>query len=844
MATVIPAFLDGNTFVHYSNATGRLISGNTGGLVKVFDPENDTEPTSIDIPENVTALGTHGDKLLVATTAGELALLTVPTKSLGSVSYQVIYKCGHVLRDVAFINDGNRSVCVGDLPVLVVVDHMDGFRTQEIALPANPTNLAYSSSGEVVAISLCNGDLHVISVINEQPTYVHTLARVLPPKTLSSSDFVDYAGAHAHEMVCTKSVWTNQGETLLVPTQNRSVDAFLRTDWSRLLQLPVSGKNIVSLAASLSLSVVSVLYEDGSIDFCKPGAAAAMASLPGAAQRLATNIAWAKNSVYYGSASGPLYSHQIRLEDADPVTSRDVELLFVDLVDERELLAKKHSLDDSHIIDEDEDNNASGYDETANGYNKYYNKSVEGFLASRRKKHKHAKHSSSPEPSIPYRIVPYSPGATPWIQSTSGAGGSKRRYIFMSSIGYVWSVCAEDQTSISVSFFDRVVNKDYHFVDQNNFDLCSMNEKGVLFGCSGFSDDQKLQRGKVFYRHHVNTSDLWERQIPLVAGEYITSVSLTSTADVESGEELIVVGTNYGYLRFFNLYGLCINLIKTSPVAATIASRLDAVFIVHRAGPNNYTYSIINVTEDYTFVQQERAIALTEDRGPLIKGLCFNEYSDPCIVAGIDDVLSILSHWREPNNARWVPLLNCKGIVTDYGLMESKRNWSCWPLGFQGEKFMAMVLKNSDAYPGFPLPLPVDFDVRMPVKCFRSLVEEKADEDDVDAKLAEIQKEDPEEEFLRASTFGKLLSASMADADNEDEQLEKLNHFSMTFDKSLLKLFNSACQSNRLNKAFSIVKLIKNDKALLAATRIGERHNFNKLVAKINRLREEIMEED
>lgn len=863
MATKIPAFLDGNTYVHYNEHTGHLIGANSGGLIKVFDPETDSEPTSIDIPENLTSITTHGNKVLITTTAGELASLSISSEPSGDEAFSIIHKCSFPLRDAVFINDSKRSICGGDAPKLFIIDHSEAdaisgpTNVTEFDLPAIPTNLSYSALGEVLAVSLDNGNVLILSVINETPTEVHTLENAVLKKSNKSSGIVDFASENSDELLSSKCVWVKNGDLLLVPTEDGSVKLYLRLDWTPQAIYKTDSK-LVSFSLSNTHSTVSLLGNDGSVSFFNVKTAEKVSTLETKdISSLAINISWTRNSIYFGTTSGVLYSHAVSIEESEPVISNEVELLFIDEAEDSDpesLLAsrasKKHSLDDSNIIDDDDDD-----DETLNGNGngyKYYNKSIDNILLSR-KKRRHTR--DSPAPSTPVTstdIVPYSPGSTPWIQSsTSSTNNSKRRYLFMSSIGYTWSIInsssesSDDQTSITVSFFDRSVNKDYHFIDNNNYDLCSMNERGILFGTSGYEEKQKSQRGKISYRHHVSTNDSWERLIPLVKGEYLTSISLTNTADEENGESLIVVGTNLGYLRFFNLYGLCINLLKTSPIVASIASLLDTIFIVHRSGDNSYTYSIINVAEDYSFLQQEKPITLTAGDGPIIKGLFYNEYSDPCIVAGNDDALSILSHWREPNNARWVPILNCKDVVTDYGLVKSKQNWSCWPLGFHEEKFVAMVLKNSDSYPGFPLPLPVDFPIRMPVKCFRSLIERPESEDheeEVEAKLAKIQEDDPEEEFLRASTFGKLLSSSIADLENDDEQMEKLNGFSVAFDKSLLKLFNNACQSSRLNKAFSIVKLIKNDKALLAATRIGERHNFNNLVVKINKLREDLME--
>ena len=62
----------------------------------------------------------------------------------------------------------------------------------------------------------------------------------------------------------------------------------------------------------------------------------------------------------------------------------------------------------------------------------------------------------------------------------------------MNNIGYTWVVQNKDTlddvtsgsggNSITVSFFDRSLNTEYHFTDYHNFDLASMNQRGVLLG--------------------------------------------------------------------------------------------------------------------------------------------------------------------------------------------------------------------------------------------------------------------------------------------------------------------------------------------------------------------------
>ncbi|SGZ51325.1 CIC11C00000005762 [Sungouiella intermedia] len=865
MLSKISAFLDGYSLVHYNPSTDRLIVGNSEGLIKVFDPSQpNSEPVSIDIPEHLTSMSSMGDRLLITNTEGQLALLLVGSSPSGEERFEIVYQADLPLRDSVFINEGNRIACGGDDNNLVITDRLNPGAVT-VPLSDQIVNLSYNAAGELLTVALANGEVHMFSVVNEQPALVEKILNELYLKVHTSVDTIDYTGEHAHELISTTPIWSSNGETLYVPTRTNSVKAFSRLEWSVLAEFKPDKDIVVAFTISPSNKSIATLHKNGAIVISSVESGEVVKTTK--ADRLEqgslpTSLAWIRNTLYVGSTNGEFYTLPVSVDESSLSTSTrsDVDSLFLDEADESDTeeqeedgdnvevqkSSKRVGLDDSMIIDEDDEDEENDF--------AYYNKSVNEYLPSKRKRQRTLE-SPAPTNSAPsHGIVPYSPGSTPWVKSlNSSSSKTQRKYLFMNSNGYVWSVksnsgdSADDQKSITISFFDRTINKDYHFIDVNDFDLCSMNERGVALACSGYRLDLNPNSGKIFYRHHNDTKDSWDRMVPLINGEYITSVCITSTVQGNSGDSIIVVGTNFGYLRFFNLYGLCVNIMKTSPVVTLISSEISTVFVIHQVSPSNYTYSIINMNEDYKFLQQDNSLPLQQPRGnePIIKGLFFNNFSDPCLVAGYDDSLSILSHWREENNARWVPVLNCKQSVTDFGLSDSKSNWKSWPLGCVDDKFVCLILKNNDSYPGFPLPLPIELDIKLPTKCFKYLKAIGEDEDrpeEIANKLKDAKQDDPEEEFLRASTFGKLLHSSLAEAEDEEERMDQLNAYSVAFDKSLLKLFSTACQDSRLNKAYSVVKLMKTDRALLSASKIAERLEFVNLASKINQLREDLLE--
>ncbi|KAJ9101345.1 hypothetical protein QFC19_005315 [Naganishia cerealis] len=808
----ISAFPDGNSYVTYNADVEKLIIGNSGGVAKVFDVSDpELEPESMDIIENLTCLAHYGEDILIASTSGTLEKANI----FGKSTQAVVYRSELPIRDSVFINEGKRILCGGDDNKVIVIDTVTS-ATTTITTEDQVLNIAYNPTGELVSISLADRSVAIYSVVNESPSIVEVIKDVLPQKIHKSLDVVDFLGENEDELFATTTAWSADGQHLLVPTDTRSLKIFTREDFSLPITEIRPGADIVDYAVHGNF--VATLHKNGTvkiIDFDSGDEIQLQNLKKLTSGHVPINIAWNKDTLYIGTTNGEvLVIGGLELpEVASKKSSGKLNSLFLDEAEEsdgddidmsehdRPPYSNgngKHMLDDS-IIDEDDD-----FD----------------VLRDRGKRHK----IGSVVVAEP-QLEPYCPGSTPW--TAQGSSKAKRRYICMNASGYVWAVKTDqtEQQSITVSFFDRSVNKDYHFIDYQDFDLCSMNNSGIVFGCSGYGK----KTGSISFKQHESNQDAWERSIPLAKGEFITSLSL---ADSHDNNGIIVIGTNFGFVRFFNAHGLCINAIKAPPVVALISSSNSFLFMINQLGGKIFTYSIIDIHLDYKFVQQDVILPLERSlKAPLIKGLFFNEFNDPCMVAGNDDTLMILSSWRESRNARWIPILDCYLAVTDGG-HELKKKWSCWPLGLYKDSLSCLILKGGSVYPGFPLALPIEIQIKLPVSAHKS--SEEASEDD------------PEECFVRASTMGRIVSDTLGDEgfeENNEEIMERLQEYSMLFDKSLLKLFANACQEARLNKAFSIAKLIRTDKAMTAAARIAERLEFLNLATKIGKLREEMVED-
>ena len=173
-----------------------------------------------------------------------------------------------------------------------------------------------------------------------------------------------------------------------------------------------------------------------------------------------------------------------------------------------------------------------------------------------------------------FKYKPISPGGTPF-------GTGERRYLTMNTVGYVSTVRNNEQYSVTVSFFDTGRFNEYHFEDLFGFDVCCLNDKGVLFAQS--------KTGQIQYRPHDTVNYNWTKIIPLNKNEIITAVAATP--------KRVIVGTSFGYVRIFNQFGVPLTVEKMSPVVALTAYDYR-VFLVHFSQYHGVSFSLYEQTPD------------------------------------------------------------------------------------------------------------------------------------------------------------------------------------------------------------------------------------------------------
>ncbi|KAK5961947.1 chromatin-binding protein CTF4 PWA37_000836 [Arxiozyma heterogenica] len=450
-----------------------------------------------------------------------------------------------------------------------------------------------------------------------------------------------------------------------------------------------------------------------------------------------------------------------------------------------------------------------------------------------------------------FKYRPISPGGTPF-------GTGERRYLTMNTIGYVNTVCNNEQYSVTVSFFDTGRFNEYHFEDLFGFDVCYLNDKGVLFAQS--------KTGQIQYRPHVTVNRNWTKIIPLNKNEIITTIAATP--------KRVIVGTSFGYVRTFNQFGIPLSVEKMSPVVALTAYEYR-VFLVHFSKYHGVSFSLYEQSPERTvYFHRESSLPIPlpqtaisanaeyvhlnfDSFNPMgIKSLFFSEYGDPCIF-GKDDVLLILNKWRRPKESRWVPILDSNMEIWRMSGGKESHDIHVWPLGLTTTAFSCILVKGKNVWPIFPLPLPTDMELRMPVLVKKQLWENhlekqkeresKREQDGIDAVTennddnnielpVEMQ---AEEESVRNRVLTELLTETIENEGelygNENSIVASLN---LAYDKAILKLIAVACSNQETEKALSLVQELKQDAALNAAGKIAQRAEMMTLMRKINEMRE------
>ena len=447
-----------------------------------------------------------------------------------------------------------------------------------------------------------------------------------------------------------------------------------------------------------------------------------------------------------------------------------------------------------------------------------------------------AKRPMPPTAWQPQIHEPFQPGATPW--------SGNRKYLCLNLTGFVWTVDQDTHNTVTVEFYDRETHRDFHFTDPFRYDKACLTEHGTLFSCPGSDgvNGQDREPAMIFYRpHEIWTGTRTDARIRLPRGEEVVCIAL--------GHRYIIAVTNVGYVRVWTLFGVAVKIwrMKTVPAVCCAASG-DHVMVVGNGGVaadgcTQLSYSVENIRTGEVY-QSEDLIALGApsedgpdfgDGGASLKTLFWSDEGDPCTYDS-NGVLCVLTGWRQPGQARWVPLLDTRLLDR---LRDGRKEETYWPVAVAQEKFHCIILKGGDRYPYFPRPLLSEFDLRIPVN------EPPPPSHDHTTNGGDDSAEETnaaagarlEESFVRHSTLLTLAEDTVGGGDDTHAAKTEVLRREIEVDKLLLQLLAVECREGeeRGMKALEVVKLMRDPagKMVEAAAKIAGRYGRGVLEDKI-----------
>ncbi|CDK25075.1 unnamed protein product [Kuraishia capsulata CBS 1993] len=818
--------LGGKTWAEHSSSGDTLIVAGNSGLAKIFNTRTpEDEPTVIDIPDRFSSfvVGPKDNVFVVTSNSGEAEYfsLTEPIESKGKLVRSEL-----PLRDACFTHSGKSVLIGGDDGELILVDlESEPMTSKKFPAGDQVVSLSYNKVFELAAVTLFGGKVRIFSLTSSEPQAVASLQMYLP----THNAFYD---EEKEDSRCLRCAWSPDGDYLAVPSASGELRIFDRGEYEEPSLTLTFKSDVISYDWSPNGRYIAAVSSDKLLSIYEVTSQKVVNS--SALQQTITNVSWRKNGTSYDVVLGSLAGQIVKYEKvvdqtpAEVSSKRDAASLFVDdeASDDDEGNSDEEEEEEEEVRQKGSSRTSPGIDDSGYGLGDDFiiDDDNAGYVSEKRDHDdlfgegpRKARKVSGRDPTVrsvsehtpAYKIVPYSCGETTWNNS--------KRYLTMNSVGYTWSVKQDEDSTITVSFFDRGSHKEYYFKDTFGYDVASMDDNAVLLGVSG-KDSKSSPKSRIFFRSHERPDESWERVINTAKGEILTSVALSSNS--------IVVCTSFGYIRRFTLQGLLESIEKAKPVVACVTSD-RYVFTVSLSGPYQFSYSLQDL--DGKFLQRDAGLPLhipseLQEGRHILKGLFFSNDGDPCLV-GQDDMLLVLSRWREPLQARWMPILD-----TQLGLekMASGTNLRCWPLGLFKDQFAFIIVKGS-YYPSFPLTIPSELEIKIPVHSSH-------EEDD---------EQRAEEELARSRTMGELLNDAIASEELEGEEAtDRLREYSLLFDKSLLKLFATACTEQNSLKAISLAVHLRDDKALAAAGRIAERLELTALANKVNKIRESRLEFD
>ncbi|CAK7565057.1 MAG: DNA polymerase alpha accessory factor Mcl1 [Sporothrix epigloea] len=883
-----PAHGLGCTRCAYTPNGRQLISVGATNTIRIYKTGSDGEPTNVDDcqEQNVSVAAT--DEFFIAGSEdGTVSLYSLDTNSFESF----LLRTSLPVRDVALSPDGRWCAVASDELTVRMVRVDDNTAVRHLRAHGRPAkHVSFDPKGRTVAVSCTDGIIYVYSLIEtgdeELDSGDNSRDATADPALIRKIDGV-IGSLESEADASAKIAWHPDGRAFAVPTPTRDIQVISKNDWEKQRTFANGHEGeITALAWSPNGALLASAGKDGKILLWETKTQSVVSRYDYSGIQ---DIAWhpTNNLVAFTNGEGEVYiypdfitsqyavllrlptqpspfihdplgeisanglvrrpqQHQQRRDERLKPTAAQSGLVA------REAYEGDNDDEDDSILNGDydmmgdEDDDGFVVDDDGAGY------TMAGLNDNRKRPHDddggQASHRSAKRMGgagsggralwHPQYHSAFQPGSTPWR--------GNRKYLCLNLMGVVWTVDQDAHYTVTVEFYDRDFQRDFHFTDTFLYDKACLNEHGVLFSCPP-REGASPAPAMVFYRPHESWTQQrldWRTSLP--DGESVVAMSLS--------DSFVTVVTSADYVRVYTLFGVPYRVYrpKSTPIV-TCASWRDYVWTLGNGpmspdGNARLQYTIENVQRD-EICQNEDTVALPA--GATVRSVFFSDEGDPCIYDSTGTLLTLL-HWRQPSRASWVPLLDTTQLAR---LASGRKHESYYPIAVAEHKFHCIILKGGDQYPYFPRPLLSEFEFsvplgRAPKKAAKS---SSSGEDDQDSDSA---KDDDDAVAIRLEHAFVLHGVRTAQlADRIAERLDRdgsggstyvlktsLARLELETDKTLLQLLALECRAGeeRGMRALELVHLMRDGsgKMIEAAGKVAERYGRSVLGSKIRALGE------
>jgi chromosome transmission fidelity protein 4 len=641
-----PAHTPGITRCAYTPDGARLVTAGSNNTIRLYRTGHDGEPANIDDCQEQNVCVAAGPTFFVVGAEDG----TVSLYSLASLSFErYLVRCALPVRDVAVTPDGKWCAIASDELTVKLVSTTDASVVRTLSDHPRPArHVSFDPRGGLLAVTAADGIVYVYSLLVAgggggggpssmgQPELIHKIEAV--------------AGAHDPDNAepLTRAVWHPDGRAFAISTPTRDIQVVSKGDWERQRAFANGHTaDITALAWSPNGALLASAARDGRVLLWETRTQSVVARYSYAN---VTDISWhpSRNLVSLATNEGEIYIYPDFIADQyaallklptqpapfihDPLegglAARPQQQQQQHVQQRRpqngavppsgrprrESLGSVDSFLNGHEDDED-DYGADGDDFVVDDDNAGYaaagpsrkraaggdTDSLFGGVGGRPAKRRLLE---------PAYHEPFQPGATPWR--------GNRKYLCLNLVGFVWTVDQDSHYTVTVEFYDRELQRDFHFTDTFLYDKACLSTTGALFACP--PRDGGARPAVVFYRPHETWTRRTDWRIELSRGEAVAAMSL--------GESFITVATTADYVRVYTLFGVPhrVYRAKSSPIVSC-ASWRDYVLTMGNGpvgadGQARLLYSIENVKRD-ELCQNEDTVALPP--GETVRGLFWSD---------------------------------------------------------------------------------------------------------------------------------------------------------------------------------------------------------------------------